>query len=393
MRFRRLTFVSALAVLLATSAVNHAQDDAPKSLSGRLSPAKTSELKIELDAYGGELKLKSLLAPGMEVNEGDVVAEIEAPELQEHIEKAEKGHERAQRSMDSLSDSLAHKEEQVALGIESAQRSLARAKEALDHWLNVRKAERIREGEMGLESREHSIQDQEEELAQLERLYKGNDLAQESQDIVLNRSKRRLKQSKERYEIARRAHKRFVEVEIPRREEDLRHALENARLGLESAQNPNLNGLTGLRLKLESAQDSFKSASETLADLKGDADKLVLKAPHAGVVVIGSAGNNDSISQPFKVGDKLNKGQALASVIDTSSLEVTVDVTLEGRAGFQPGTSVEVELDGGAASAPGTVEAIGFIVDKSGNVKARISVDNAEGELLPGARVNVALAQ
>ncbi len=393
MRFRSLTIMCALVLLVLGAATNVAQDKPSPSLTGRASPVNSSELKLELEGYNGKLVVESLYAPGTEVEEGEAIAQVSAPELEEAITELENSVEQAQRSLESQQASAAMADRRRELSIQSAERSLERAQESLDHFNKIARDERIRRSELSLESSEHSIQDQEEELAQLEELYEGNDLAKESQDIVLNRSKRRLKVSKERLEMQKRSHERLKSVEIPRRLEDLTHAVESAKLAHEAATNPNLNGTTEQELKMERAVESFESKQESLEKLKGDAERLTIKAPHAGFVVVGGMGGNDSVSRSIKVGDEVKKGQTLISVVDTGKLEVTVSIAPDAREKFQPGTAVQVTAESLDATADGKVEAVGFMVDKSGHVSARITIDNADGKLLPGVEVKVALGQ
>ncbi len=54
----------------------------------------------------------------------------------------------------------------------------------------------------------------------LDRLYKGNELAQESQDIVLKRARRRLKRTKEALKLRQRAHDRSLKYDIPKIEKE-----------------------------------------------------------------------------------------------------------------------------------------------------------------------------
>ena len=189
---------SLLLLLLAGGAVL-AQDANEQPLSGRVQPVQVTELRVDLEGYGGELKLKTLLAPGMAVKKGDVVAELEAPDYKDALDRARENVTLSEMTAKQLEDSLNYAEESYKQQLERAQRNADRAAQDYDYFVNKQRKETIRNSELGLESAENNITDQEEELKQLESLYKGNDLAKESQDIVLNRSKRRLKVSKERY--------------------------------------------------------------------------------------------------------------------------------------------------------------------------------------------------
>jgi hypothetical protein len=389
----RAKFFSALALTLALAGMAHAQDaDAGKTLTGKLEPAQATEMKADMQAYGGELRLKWIATPGTKVAAEEKVAELEAPELEEALAKARENLTAAEVGLQALQDSMAQYDASFPEQLAAAQRRHERAVEEANHWLKVEKDQVIRSAELGLKSTEENIADQKEELAQLQKLYDGNDLAKESQDIVLNRSKRRLEQSKERYEMAVVRHKRYVEVDLPRREEDMQAGVTAAKLELDRLKTQQERGNADMKVKLARAERGVSDARQAVEKLEKDAASLVLKAPHAGFVVNGGLGGNDGVAAPMKAGDKVGKGATLVAVVDASRLQLTVALQLADRAKFQPETAVNVSSTEQGVSAKGKVLAVGMLV-RDGKVSARIEVDNAEGKLLPGAKATVALTQ
>ncbi|MCB9893200.1 MAG: HlyD family efflux transporter periplasmic adaptor subunit [Planctomycetes bacterium] len=382
----------AILLSLIVSGLALAQDGADsEALSGRLQPSQATELKVDLKGYNGELTLKMVLAPGMSVKKGDVVAELEAPDYADAIERTKENVALAEVSVQTLTDAVSYAEQSYKLQLERTQRNAQRTAEDLDYFLNQQKKDSIRNGELNLESYENNIKDQEEELAQLTELYKGNDLAKESQDIVLNRSKRRLENTKERYEMAKENHQHMVKVDLVRREEDLRSAKEGAALELARITSAGESSNADIKSKLTRAQRGLSDARKALADLEGDKERFKLTAPHDGVVAVGGWNGNDGANVSLKVGDKVGRGSVIATVVDTSKLLVSISVKVESRAKFQPGTTVKVTAKEGEGSASGVVKAIGFVVKKGGMVTALIEVNNSGGTLLAGQNVGVAL--
>lgn len=378
---------TALCLLLIIGGATLAQDGGDEALSGRVQPVQVTELKIELDGYSGELKLKTLLAPGMSVKKGEVVAELEAPDYEDAVARARENQKLNEMGIQQLEDALAYAKQSYAQQLARTTRNAERASQDYDYFIKEERKESIRSSEMGLESYENNIADQEEELAQLTELYKGNDLAKESQDIVLDRSKRRLKQTKERFEIAKKHHQRMIDVDLKRREEDLLANKESNALELERIQSASAKDNMDLEGKLTRARRGAADAAKALAELLGDAEKWKLVAPHDGLVAIGGWSGNDGAQTPFKIGDKVSRGQVIATVVDQTRLTLSVSLKLEARQNFQPGAKVVV----GEAKLAGTVKSVGFVVNKNGMVTANIEVENAEGKLLPGQKVGVAL--
>ena len=387
---RKLSVAILLSLIVSGFALAQDAGDS-EALSGRLQPAQATELKVDLKGYNGELTLKMVLAPGMAVKKGDVVAELEAPDYADALARTKENVELSEVSVQTLTDAVSYAEQSYKLQLERTQRNATRTAEDLDYFLNQQKKDSIRNGELNLESYQNNIKDQEEELAQLTELYKGNDLAKESQDIVLNRSKRRLDNTKERYEMAKENHQRMVQVDLVRREEDLRAAKAAAALELARITSTAESSNADIKAKLTRTQRGLSDARKALADLEADKDRFKLTAPHDGVVAVGGWNGNDGANVSLKVGDKVGRGSTIATIVDTTRMLLSVSVKVESRAKFQPGAGVKITAKEGEGSAKGVVMAIGFVVKKGGLVTALIEVDNSGGSLLVGQSVGVAL--
>ncbi|MCA8914234.1 MAG: HlyD family efflux transporter periplasmic adaptor subunit [Planctomycetes bacterium] len=387
---RKLSVAILMSLIVSGFALAQDAGDS-EALSGRLQPAQATELKVDLKGYNGELTLKMVLAPGMAVKKGDVVAELEAPDYADALARTKENVDLSEVSVQTLTDAVSYAEQSYKLQLERTQRNATRTAEDLDYFLNQQKKDSIRNGELNLESYQNNIKDQEEELAQLTELYKGNDLAKESQDIVLNRSKRRLENTKERYEMAKENHQRMVQVDLVRREEDLRAAKAAAALELARITSTAESSNADVKAKLTRAQRGLSDARKALADLEADMDRFKLTAPHDGVVAVGGWNGNDGANVSLKVGDKVGRGSTIATIVDTTRLLLSVSVKVESRAKFQPGAGVKITAKEGEGSAKGVVKAIGFVVKKGGLVTALIEVDNSGGSLLVGQSVGVAL--
>lgn len=377
-----------LALLLATAPLFAQAEE--KALSGRLEAARSTDVRAELQAYGGELRVKWTATPGLKVKKGDKLAELEAPECAEALERAKESVVGAELSLAAIKDAMALHEAGFPEQYAGAQRRLERAREEFKHFKEVDRAVQVRSNELNLENSRNNIEDQEEELRQLERLYKGNDLAKESQDIVLNRSKRRLEQSKERHKMAEDRHERWIKVDLPRREQDMESAVKSAELEMQRMEQLKATGNAELRSRLIGAERRLADTKQHLAKLEADTAALVLVAPHDGFVVAGGASGNDGVSMPLQAGDKVGKGQAIAAVIDTSTLVLNVPVLANTRERYQPGTKVSVKSDELGVTVPGTVKLTGMIV-RDGKVTARVEIDNADGKLLPGAKAGISI--
>lgn len=402
----RTTFFAAVLLLGAAALITAQEGPAPgpgpgpgpapgpaaEDFSGRLEAGQATEVKVDLKNYSGELRLKMVLAPGMKVAAGDLVAQLDATDYERALKRATENADLAAQSLQAAQDAAGQYPAALALQIAKSQRDLDRATELLKFFQETDKKNRIRSGEMGIESGQNNIEDQEEELKQLQELYHGNNLAKESQDIVLNRSKRRLAQTKERFEMQKASHKRFMEVDIPRQEQDLITGLEAAKLEMERVKNVQEHGNVELNSRMARARQADEDAKRALADLNADKGAFELKAPHAGVLVVGGLAGNNSISTSVKAGDKLRAGQAVCAVVDWTKMGMTFGFGSAAFGKVAVGGNVEIKTADNVV-ATGKILAVGFMVDGRGRLSATLEVENAEGKLLPGTKAGVKLVQ
>ncbi len=80
---------------------------------------------------------------------------------------------------------------------------------------NVESGRRLRESELGVQGAQDQIEDARDELEQLEKLYKGNELADATKEIVLKRGHRSLQRAAESLALKEIAHKTLKEDLLP----------------------------------------------------------------------------------------------------------------------------------------------------------------------------------
>lgn len=381
-------------VLFTIAGASLAQDDAPaaKAPGGTLKAARVTEMRFEIKNFQGEWKLKSIVAPGATVKAGDVLAELDSAEFGDAMTRASEDLQAAELGYKAAQEADEQHKRTFPLQLARAKRDMERSADALDYFIKTDRANRVRDAELGLESFRNNVEDQEEELRQLEILYKGNDLAKESQDIVLNRSKRRLAQSRERLAMAEARHKRWVDIELPRTLEDLTAGAEMAKIEYERLSRAEKAGNGELAMRLVRAERALKDAHKRRAELAAEKDAFKLTAAYDGIVLVGGMQGNDGVSAGIKAGDKLNRGQVVVTLLDTSKLLLNVDVPLAKRADYAVGKEHTVSCADLGAQATGKVVARAVIAN-GGRLTVQLEVDNKAGNLMAGANATVGSAE
>lgn len=398
--FKLIRFVSFVVLacgLLGMAAFNTAQD-APaqpletESRTGIAVAARNTAVNVDLKGYGGEVRIKSIVAPGTLVKEGDAIASIEAPDFAEELQNAQAVAQAARNKAAWCEHSLKWEAKLKDVRLARAKLGFEAAKAALEEFLSVGKADRITGADLGLRYNQDSIEDQEDELRQLDALYKGNDLAKESQDIVIKRAKRRLEQSRVRLKLVQNDYDRLVKSELPREEQNLKLNLENAKHDYESAVERNTQGLSESLSQCIFARLELEGAEKRLQRLLDARQTTEIKAPHAGIVLHAGDTGQDGITATILTGQKISNGQTIAWVLDTSTLRITVGIDPRAvRLAKMQRNTAKVEVKELGISLEARVVGLSSVV-RDDKVAAIFEVTPADSGLMHGCKVQLTLS-
>lgn len=394
-RFAALTAL-VLAALCAT-AFTTAQDAPAQPVETETQAATAAAVRatpvyVEYKGYNGVLRVKSIVAPGALVKEGETIATIEAADYAEELQGAQAGAQATRSRVAMLEHALKWDAKYKEVREQRAKLNHEAAKSALEQFLATGKKDRTTWAELNVQYNIDSIEDQEDELRQLEALYKGNDLAKESQDIVIKRAKRRLEQSRTRLKLAQNEYERIVKKDLPQEELNLQNNAENARLDYESAMERGKQGISELFAQLVYAKQDLSGAEKRLAKLLELRSTVEVKAPHAGLLLHGGDGGLDGVTATLAGDQKIGNGQHVATVLDTSTLRITVGINAAAvRIAKMQRNTAKVEVAALGISLEARVVSISPIV-RDDKVTIVLEVTPGDSGLMHGQKVQVTLS-
>ncbi len=145
-----------------------------------------------------------------------------------------------------------------------------------------------------------------------------------------------------------------------------------------------------LRARLELQRAQMQVAAQQVALRQQDVEDMVIRAPFAGIVVSKDAQPGEMIS-PISAGGGFTR-TGIATVVDTGSLEIKVDVNESFIHLVRPGQAVEAALDAYPDwTIPCRVLAVIPTADRQkATVKVRVAFDRLDPRILPQMAVRVA---
>jgi HlyD family secretion protein len=357
-------------------------------LDGTFVPRDALEVDYEPKVYGGKLEVKDAAHTGP-VTEGQALVVFDDEDLQDQIAKAERDLDIARVKLERQRDETQRRQDATEIALEQAKRRSDRAQQSLELFRTVDKPIRIAQAEQGLQSWEDSIHDQEEEYQQLQKMYQADDLVEETEEIVLRRSKRRLDRARESLGWARQRNQTFLQVTLPHEEADLELDARKQKQDLDAARVSADETLRQGKLELAKAEAAFADQEKALADLHADQKALTVRAPAAGFAVPGFFRDGkwqkvDETRHQLDSGGRLGARQPLFTIFKPGNMDVVVEVDEDDLLRVKPAMAAEVRpaIDD-TKVLPARVASI-LPVGNGGKLEVRLELEESHERLMPG---------
>jgi multidrug resistance efflux pump len=359
------------------------------SLEGTLVPADAAPQSLWLEAYRGELLVLEVADHGAHVNAGDLLLRLDSTGIEERIRQSAFDLEQARQRLESMNAKHQIDAEASAEELARAQRELDWSRRALEAYLQKEKPFKLEQIRLQEQGSQHGLEDQRDELEQLEKMYREDELVDATEEIVLKRSRRQLASS-----LA------WASLQSQQRAHDLAHAeaIKQERLEQEVAQKEaafDRQQRSALLQRAAAAAEAERAAfdlekqSVELDKLRRDQERLLVRAPRAGMVLHGAldAGAGAAI---LKRGSRAALYDVLLSVVDPDRLAVSARVPERLILSARSGRAVEVAV--GAVpdfAATGRIETEALPSARDGNEnihRARVTFEKRDPRLGPGMR-------
>ncbi len=323
--------------LLSGAAEANKSDDKPATHKLELSPFRV-ELKWEATVEPAgvhpvkvspkvwtELTVKEAAAHGQSVKKGDVLLQLEPEKIQQRIRDSEIGLDLARLDLELAKGDLEFAEKVSPLELATVERAYRVVQQDLERYLKVTQPFDIKTAQVNLKSAADYLAYAEEELKQLKKMYKADDLTEETEEIILKRAQDSVDRARHSLVGSEISTRTQLDLSIPRAEEQKREDEVRQRHVLVRSKAAQARELAKKRLAYERQQLQHQKTQESLAELKADAEGMVVRAPAAGVVYHGSFtqgqwSGTGGLSARLVPGGKLLAGDTVMSIVEPRPL-------------------------------------------------------------------------
>ena len=255
-------------------------------LDGTFVAQKMTEVELRPESWS-TFKVIKAVEHGQQVEKGDVLVEFETDKIDEAIADQETAQELASLSLKQAELGLKLLEATTPIDLKMVDRQKKMAVEDLERFLKIDLELTKKSAESSLKSSEQTLEYQLEELNQLEKMYKADDLTEETEEIILKRQRNAVERARFYLELAKNRYDEIVKVYLPRDEESMQVSAEIYHLSMDRTKATLPINLEQEQIALEKLKVQQKRDLEKFAKLKEDRKLTTLVAPASGIVYYG----------------------------------------------------------------------------------------------------------
>jgi RND family efflux transporter MFP subunit len=281
---------------------------------------------------GGPLSIRKIAAHGSRVRKGELLIALDTRRIDQTIRDMEIDMKVSEASLKLAEEDLPYFQKSMPVELEAATRAHKQAEEDLNYFLEVGRPQAEKDADFSLKTAAFFLEYAREELRQLEKMYKANDLTEETEQIVLRRQKHAVERAVFSHKSAVIAHEHTFKVTLPRKEKALREGLVKQTLQLEKTRATLPVQADQKRETLVKLRHDRAKAVAQLERLRHDRAAMSVTAPVDGIVYHGKFHKgqwtlSEALGAKLAVEGSIMPGEVFLTVVKARplALRLTVD--------------------------------------------------------------------
>lgn len=361
-----------------TAPTRHTVQTAPfkveVSIDGVLEAVQKSELILHPQEWAS-YKILRAVEHGSTVRKGDQLVWLDLKDLEEAIENQQAAVEQAEIDLKLAVIDAEQQKRSLPFDLELAEHSRKTAEQDFEDYQNTLAPLNRKQLAYMLKMSEQMVQYAKEELKQLEKMYKEDQITEETEEIILLRTRNDVEQA-EFFAEQSRVNTRIREQRLDREDFQAQQTARQKQMEAERTKATAPLTVERSRLSVARARSSLEKAAERLAQLKSDLEQVKpIAAPTDGVVYYGQCVDGQwSAGLKFVQGESLLPHSVFMTVIQPAQLIIRAQIAEAQRGLLEPGLTGRASL-----SAEGTkpflarIDSIAAVPNASKQFKAQLT--------------------
>ncbi len=307
------------------------------AVDGVFEATHAEELALRPESWA-QFKILKAVEHGATVKKGEQLVWLDMHEIDDAVKDQEVSDQLAGFSAQLEREELQILEKLFPHDLTQAERTRKNAEDDLQSFLKVLRPFDERAAEQSLKMADQFVEYAAEELRQLEKMYKADDLTEETEEIILKRARNDLEQTKffaERMKV-------FIDLQVkhlPREQAQLEDQARTQEYALQRAKTTLPLNLAKARLALEKSKHDQERSKDRLTKLRQDRAAMKIVAPCDGVVYYGQCvrGHWATAATKYNPGDNLPAHAVFMTVVKPRPLSVRINVAEKELHQLKPG--------------------------------------------------------
>jgi multidrug resistance efflux pump len=345
------------------------------------------------------LTVESAVPHGVVVRQGDVLLSLETEKLDRAIAELRNDLNLSENAMRQSEEQVAAMEKIVPLDLEASQRSVRTAQEDQKFFSDLLRSFAMKAADFSLKVAREHLEYEEEELHQLEKMYKANDITEETEQIVLKRARDTVERAKFMVEYTKLGREEVVKFSVPRMGEQVNEMAQRRMLDWEKNKVELPLALQKQRLELKKLHVQWERTDEKLRKMLGDRELMTVKSPIDGTVyygkcVKGKFSDSSSMAENLRHNGSIQSNQVVMTVVQTRPMFIQATASEDELHRLRPGLKgIATPTGYPDLRLPTTVDRVADIPTSPGNFDVRLGValDRQAKWLMPGMTCKVKL--
>ncbi len=305
------------------------------TVDGWVHSTGTAEVVLKPEEWSA-FTVETAIEAGSQVKAGDPLVTFdtqgidrEINDLKNQIAGGELGIKLAKIELEML-------EKATPFDLEAAERAATIAKEEWDYYQKLGETLEKESTEQNLKNVNEMLEGSQEELTQLEKMYKADDLTEETEEIILKRAHREVERGQFLLKQSQVHHDRRINEELPREKRLKEVAKDREAQALEKARVALPLTVSQKKVELEKLEHAQKQLTQKLERIQKDRELMTIKAPVAGFAMHGQAERGrwvtaDTIKTSLRRGGSITANQVMYTVISNAQNAVHIDLPEKER--------------------------------------------------------------
>ena len=250
-------------------------------------PSETTRIRLEPKAWA-DFEITLLAAHGSKVAAGDALVTLDAEDFDKKLSDASRALTTGELTLAQAELDFKNLTETVPLKLDALRRAARNAKEENQYFTATRRKAGEEHAAHSLKRAKETLENQQEELRQLAKMYAADDLVEETEEIILTRQRDAVAHAEYSLRMEQLDHDRALKVALPREAETLTASEKETALALTKGEADLPRQLKLQQLQLDATKTAFARDKDSLAKLQADRKLFEFKAPAAGWFYLGS---------------------------------------------------------------------------------------------------------